>query len=378
MIYDYFSMRLRGSDEWDLTIGSGVLRFFVVGNVTNPAPNVKVQDIDVVGASGKVDFTEMPRVTFDNKTVEVVLQGESDNIMPEVETGLSSYQGRVVEFSFDANDETHSPNWMMVGRLTIKFDLFKNRIFLSLYCEPFKYGTEVKEKTMSVLPSYERDVNTASWSEGLISGGGGELTPALETNGTFIYFDSEPGAVFQRIKPVSGNDGKYLAFGIVSIIGGDVWFEWSENGKIVKSRSIAKVENGQIMMYVSIDGSCYDWRTVNGSRVYVPTVRCSYIMSGYLPTASYGISRDVSMDLPSNVEIRPEVNTTYQNVYIISDGVVAEDKVSSEYRSIPRFVLPNINASFGGEITKSVFAAIPKTAGTSPVVRFRYREAEVF
>lgn len=376
MIYEHFSMRLHDTETWTLRTGSNALAKFVVGSVSIPAPIVKQQEIDVPGTSGRVDFTEMPRVTFDNKTVEVVLQGQASNVnMKFVEETLSSYQGRVVDFTFD---DPNSVVWFVVGRVAARFDKHRNKVYLSFNCEPFRYGATEYERTLTVLPNYERDVNTGLWSLGEVYGGGGDLYFADDTAGFFAYYDSEPGAVFERSKTISGNNGKYLAFGIVSITGGDVWFEWTENGKTVKSRTMAKVVSGKITMKVSIDGSYYEWLTLNGLRQYRPVVRCTYILSDFLPMSDDAPSGAVSMTFPSNTIVHPTVKTLSAPAVIICDGVVAETKVSPTEAKVPRIALPNSRADFSEDVTKSIYVVIPKTAGTSPNVAMRFRMVEVF
>lgn len=376
MIYEHFSMRLHGTETWPFQTGTDALAKFEVGTVSNPAPSVKVQDIDVPGANGRVDLTEQPRVTFDNKTVEVVLQGQAYGVnMNSLESLLSAFQGRCVDYTFD---NPASVSGFMVGRVTARFDKFKNKIYLSFYSDPFRYGAIEYERTLTVLSNYERDVNTGLWSLGEVSGGGGNLYFADDTAGFFAYYDSEPGAVFERTKSISGNNGKYLAFGIVSIVGGDAWFEWTENGKTVKSRTMAKVVNGKITMKVKIDGSYYEWMTLNNQRKYQPMVRCTYILSNFLPMSDGAPSGAVSMSFPSNTIIRPTVKTLSAPAVVICDGVVAETKISPNEVRVPRIALPNGRADFSEDTITSIYVALPKTVGSNPNVTLKFRKAEVF
>lgn len=383
MIYEHFSMRIHGQPSWDIqTGGNAFLAKFYVGSVSIPDPVVKYQNVDVPGSNGLVDYTDSPNVTFNMRNVEVILQGEAGASinMTTVESNLSSYQGRVVDFTFD---DSSSVSRFYTGRMTMHTNRHKNRIFLSFVCEPLKYSETVYERTMSVLSNYERNVNSTAWTLGTISGGGGDLdyvtesSTASETR-TFVYFDSAPGALFERVKSISGNNGKYLAFGLVSIVGGDVWFEWTENGQTIQSKTMAKVVNGAITMKCHIDGSYYEWRTVNNNRVYYPTIRCTYIMSNFLPMSDGEPSGAVSMIFPANAIIIPDVNTLNANGYLICDGVAAETNISPFDEVLPRVTLPGKRADYSSDYVTSIYAVIPRTASQSPTTKLKFRKAEVF
>lgn len=377
MIYDHFAFSLEGGGTW-FKIGEGYFHNFHVESVDNPTPEPKYDYLDISGTSGGIDLTESNgRVFFKNKTVTVVIGAQTTpEIMQEIQQYvLSGFNGRRVWFTFD-----DSANYrFQVGRAFINFDLKEHHItFTFENVEAFRYSEPEIAKTLTVLANYERDVNTAAWTLGSISGGGGELSVANDVNGGFVYFDSEAGAIFERIKPASGNNGKYLAFGIVSIVGGDVWFEWTDNGQTVKSRTTAKVVDGTITMMCSIDGSYYEWRNVDGVRKYVPSIRCSYVFTDYLPMSGGDLTSAVSMNFPSNVIIRPLVRTFYAAGYIICDGVVVPTTVSPDKKYLPRLALAGDRADLENYKAKSVFAIIPKTAGGQPQTTLWFREAEVF
>lgn len=376
MIYEHFSMRLHNTDTWVFQTGVDALAKFEVGTVSNPAPAAKVQDIDVPGASGRVDFTEQPRVTFDNKTVEIVLQGQASGVnMGTIESLMSSFQGRVVDYTFD---DPESVSGFMVGRLTARFDKFKNKIFLSFYSEPYRYGANEYERRLTALDDYETKVNTGLWT--FSSHTGGDVFFSDDVRGSFTYHASASGATFTRTKSVpSGNNGKYLAFGLISAIGGEVWFESTDSsGNVVKSKTCAIVSGNTITMHARIDGSYYEWVTRNNVRQYLPTIRCEYIFSTYLPMSDGDPTGAVSMVFPTNVEIQPDVTIVNSMGYIISDGVAAIVPRANYEGKAPRVRLPNVKADFSGSDVLSVFCFVPTHQNSENNVTLKFRKAEVF
>lgn len=389
-MYEHFSFRLEGEESW--TKIESAMPGSYVSSVENPTPEPKLEYQDIAGASGGIDLTEANgRVFFNNKTVKVVIGVAKSNVkilgmdveplswISMFKSGFSSLNGRRVQFTFMDVDLNEGDVDYQVGRLTFDCNYKEHLVTFTFdEVEPFKYKRPEITKTLTVLANYERDVNTAAWTLGNIAGGGGELDVANDVNGGFVYYDSAAGTVFERIKTASGNNGKYLAFGIVNIVGGDAWFEWTENGKTVKSRTTAKVADGTITMKCSIDGSYYEWRTVGGARKYVPTVRCSYVLSNFLPMSGNELSDAVSMKIPSNVIIRPHVSTYYADGYIICDGVCVATNVSPFENILPRLAIAGNRADLENKTATSVFVVIPKVAGGQPQTTFRFRDAEVF
>lgn len=388
MIYEHFNMRLHASEyeqqepsSWVVRTGDGVLNAFTVGSIVNPKPTVKKNSLDILGTSGEVDLTEESgRVFFENKTVTVILQGRADFAgMEEVESFFAPYQGRLMDFT---TENYLSVTGFQVGRMAAEFDRKKNRITIVFDTDPYRYSETVFYKSLPVLSNYEVMNNDSAWS---ITGGyGGETLSEDDHVTRFAFCFDSVGAEIYREKTVGLASG-FFALGIVEILGGEIWFE-DQSGEV--SKTIAKVipletpvegGSGKIKMIVRCDGSYYEWVTVNGVRRYLPTVRCQYILSNYLPVNSSGnLANSVTDTFLPNVNMRPYVTVSYSDAYIISDGVASLVGVRRDYERKPRVVLPNVRSDFSGSEVQSVMCAVKVNSSDSPTASMRYRQAEVF
>lgn len=373
---------------WPISVGDGDFAEFEVGSVVNQTPQLKDgSGIDIPGSSGTTDLIGTNgRVFFQNKTITITLAGyASFDGMEEIESILAPYQGRMIDFTFD---DVYHVEYFQTGRVSISSNRNKNRIILTVDALPYRFAAISTRKTLQTLDNYETVRNTDAWTH---SWSGASECIADDSVTNFSFSVDRVGAQIQRVKTVGGNSG-YFAFGVKSIVGGNVWFEWQDGNKTVKSRSLAKVTPlaqpvqggaGTITMMISVDGSYYEWKTLNGSRVYLPTVKCEYILSNYLPLDSNGEPDATVSDMfDSNVVIHPyAVLTVAQRAFVISDGVAAEIQMRgawAENEPIPRFSLPNLGADRSDVKTNSVFAVVPYAAGQTPSVSITYRKAEVF
>lgn len=392
MIYEHFNMRLHASEyeqqepsSWVIRTGEGILDAFSVGSILNPKPGVKTNKLDIQGTSGAVDMTEdSGRVYFENKIVTVILQGRADFYgMEDVESFFAAYQGRLVDFT---TDDYLSVQKFQVGRISVEINRKQNRITLTLDTEPYRYTEEVFEKPLPLLTNYETENNNRAWR--LAGGSGGGLPLVTDDQLTsFTYCFNTPGHEAYREKYVGASSG-FFALGILEVVGGEICFCTGELGTGRRSKSVAEVipletpvdgNSGKISMAIYCDGSYYEWKTIDGVRRYLPTVRCSYILSNYLPVDSDGNITDAVSDVfDANTAIRPYVYNTSAETYVITDGVATKTTYRQGYKKEPKVMLPNIYADMSGETTKSIFVTVKPTSTSVSVSALRYRKAEVF
>jgi len=219
------------SSGW-VKVGAAALSNFYVDTVTNPSPEPKKTGEDIPGTSGTLDLTEEPgRVFYKNKTVVVTLSGKvTDDRMLQVRTLLSEYHGRAVCFYFGnpTADAGSIARYFHVGRMEIDYDMQLHTITFTIDAEPYRYTMGLYSRGLRTLPNYERDVNPDAWQETEVYG---IIHIEDGTVDNFVYCVNEqfPDTTFVRIKNVEDSSG-YFALGIKSIVGGDICFEWQEDG----------------------------------------------------------------------------------------------------------------------------------------------------
>ena len=409
--YKHFSMRLHYelpdymaqnsaaelAGGWTVKLGEGVLTTFYVSEVDNPAPSIKSDSVDIPGTNGKVYMDEAAgRVYFDDKTVKVVLVGQGEMANWHLfDTLRSDYQGRIVDFTFDDHRDV---KWFQTGRVSVEFDE-KLCTFTLIFEEvkPFRYSTDLFQKAIYLSTNYERHNNADNWYFNTDTYGTPPYSSDTHTNTpfqTFVYsFNSVTGVKYKRTKRVGSSYGKLL-FGINSVVGGDVWFEDVYGNKSKTFATVCPpsfeddgVHNGEFRMCFTVDGSYYEWQTVSGVRKYLPTIRCTYAMSQYVPTDTPLSNAEiinsgntiVTHSFPSNVEIRPTASGS--DGIIIADGVAVEVDLNGYEKTVPRIVLPGVNATKDGLMSKSVFCWTRNDAGDIAVTDncgFRFIPVEVF
>lgn len=398
MIYEHFNMRLHADDgtldasSWEIRTGDGELNSFSVGSIVNPKPTVKKNLLDINGSSGSLDMSEdNGRIFFESKPVTVVLQGRADfNGMDEIEDFFSPYQGRLMDFT---TDNYLNVSGYQVGRMAAEISRKNNRVTLTFEnVDPYRYG---ETHTLYVLcrTNYELKNNADNWVYG------GE-TPAYSSDSplNFRYsFYSPQGKIYRRVKGVGAQPGAKMIFGIRSIVGGEVWFVDADGNR---SKSIATVlepelgvvpsgSTGEISMQFVVDGSYYEWVTVNGERRYLPTIRCSYVLSNYAPIDLGGTGKIINYqgeyatwEIPSNVVIRPTFEAAAG--VIICDGVAVNSpnnlSAANFYQYVSKIALNGFGADRSNKMVDSVFCWTP--LDNSDVVvgscSMMFTEAEVF
>lgn len=376
---------------WTVKLGEGVLTTFYVSEVDNPAPSIKSDSVDIPGTNGKVYMDEAAgRVYFDDKTVKVVLVGQGEMANWHLfDTLRSDYQGRLVDFTFD---DHRNVKWFQTGHVSVEFDE-KLCTFTLVFEEvkPYRFSTDLFQKSIAVLANYERHNNTDAWHFNTDTYGTPPYSSDSHSNTpfqTFVYsFNNVTDIKYKRTKGVGGAVGSKLLFGINTLVGGDVWFEDADGNK---SKTIATCcpttltgSTSEIRMCFTVDGSYYEWKTVDGVRKYLPTIRCSYAISDYVAIGANSVisngNRYVTFDYPSNVEIRPTASGS--DGIIIADGVAVEVDLSGREKTVPRIVLPGVNATKDGLMSKSVFCWTRNDAGDIAVTDdcgFRFIPVEVF
>lgn len=420
MIYEHFNMRLHvdtasidydlliadihqngmlSPESWVIRVGDGELNAFTVGSIVNPKPTVKKNLLDINGASGSLDMSEdNGRVFFESKTVTVILQGRADfNGMDEIEEFLSLYQGRVMDFT---TDNYLNVSGYQVGRMSAEISRKNNRVTITFdNVDPYRYGAT---RVLNVLcrTNYELKNNADNWVS--------ETSPYVvredsPTHFRYSFSDVPKGVVQTRFKGVGAQPGAKMLFGIRSIVGGEVRLvsAEAENGVYKKtSKTYATIvspdaelfpdSTGMIVMEFLVDGSYYEWVNDNGTRRYLPTIRCDYVLSDYVPIDIGGTEEIINyqgdyatLEVPSNVAIRPVVEAAAG--VIICDGVAvtSPNSIRNNYRAFvytPRLTLNGIGADRSKGKVKSVFCWVPADNSDAPngQCKFVIIDAEVF
>lgn len=397
----YFAMRLHMTlpermtlfedlpNGWEVILGQGALQSFYVSDVDNPPPEVRSDAVTVAGMNGSIYMAEdTGRVLFEDKTVTVKFGGRGDDMNWNLVSVLrSNYQGRLVDFTFDDyRDVKH----FQTGRVSVDFDPVLCT-FEMVFTEvpPFLYSTELFQKGMTARTNYEKRNNADPWHFDENTQGTPPYHTDIPLNFVYAVNQNNIGYDYIRTKGVGAQAGAKMLFGVSSLVGGEVWFE-DANGN--KSATVATVcpttlsgSVGEIRMHFRVDGSCYEWvTTTENTREYLPTIRCSYVLSNYVQIDANGEVINVAgdgittLDFPSNVAIRPDIHGL--DCIIIADGIAIEYKRDSFAKPVPRLVLPRPEASKNGTMSKSVFCCVPVGNGDASTVStaMRFIPVEVF
>lgn len=372
MIYESFSMRIHDDkrvvddeNSWAIRANRDALEHFWVGDVSNPMPEPKTSYEDIQGVNGAYDATEeAERVFYNRKTVTVTLQGEAAfEWMDEVEDALRDYHGRVCDFSFDEADRV---KWYYTGRLSVDSNRFRNRFTLTFDAEPLMTSTETVVKRIPVCERLDRTgfgwtVDTALY--------GSVLRSDASFAETIVLGVSDPGTVVQLIRNANALDVFTMA--VVSAVGGDVTFHnyLEESGTIEdsKTRGVAD-SDGKLRIRVTVDGTHYEWMTVNGVDEYIPVCNIKYRLVQFpAGTDYYNLGENFSHEFPSNVLIRPELAAHADSGSVIIDGSEINLMYGGDViETPPDAVIPGYRADFSGATTTSVFAVIANTGSTDP------------
>lgn len=369
-MYDNFCMRphidgrvnLADSSSWTLNIGAGDFESFHIENVVDESPDAKKSSVEIPGTNGTYDLTEAAgRVFFGNKPVTVTICGvttESEMVALWTDT-LSQIHGHMVDFTFDA---ASSVSWIRTGRVSITMDYKLHRITFEIDARPFAISTTLT--TISVPVSENANSSgTFSFDKAIR----GTRVYHNDTENTFAVGVSSVDTVliFKR----SGlTPGDVYTLGIKYAVGGNIAFQnWP--GGANKTKGIVD-ENGNLEIRITVDGSYYEWQTVDNVLYSYPAFNCEFLL---VKAVSAGI-----ITLPSNVLIHPEIaNDDYPGTLIMDGAVFEITDTNTAILYPPGAILPGIRANREAFTTESVIVCIPETEGQDPNMMVSFHEIEV-
>lgn len=367
MIYKSFSMRLsQRHDEadqestWTVVLGRNGLEHILIGTLDNPMPNPKTSYEDVPGRNGENDLTEAAgRVFFDRKTITVTLQAEAwFQWMDEVEDIFRPYQGRVVDFAFE---EPGRVEWFHTGRLSFASNRFRNRLFLTFDTEPLM--TNVALTTLQIPVSPKEDVTGFDWDYDLSIHGNAVGGADYCYGEHIVVFADSPGTIIEFSR--QEQSGTRYVMGIVDKVGGDVYFHnTDEDAGEITDNAIMGIADGHdtMCLRVFVDGSHYDWVTVNGTDYYYPCCRIAY----HIASVGEDLDDDQHHVFPTNVLVEPDVSVTGNAVHLLVDGkAVSPLYKNGTIEDSQGAVLPGFRADFSGESIDSVIAAVRHAGSTA-------------
>lgn len=374
---------------WEVILGQGALQSFYVSEVDNPPPEVRSDAVTVAGANGSIYMAEdTGRVLFEDKTVTVKFGGRGDDMNWNLVSVLrSNYQGRLVDFTFDDyRDVKH----FQTGRVSVDFDPILCT-FEMVFTEvpPFLYSTELFQKGMTARTNYEKRNNTDPWNFDENQYGTPPYHSDIPLNFVYSFQQNHVGDDYIRTKGVGAPEGRKMLFGVSSLVGGEVWFEDADGNKSTTFATVCPTtisgSVGELRMHFRLDGSHYEWvTTMEETREYLPTIRCSYVLSNYVQIDANGEIINVAgdgittLDFPSNVAVRPDIHGL--DCIIIADGIAIEYKRDSFAKPVPCLVLPRPEARKIGTMSRSYFCCVPTGNGDASTVStgMRFIPAEVF
>lgn len=267
-IYQYFVMRdhnatSRTNDpaSWIFSIGGTEdqdLKQFDVAEVENPLPTVRTYYSEIDGMNGALDGTEFDgRPTYERKNVRVVLQREVGKYTETFTRWLRfvRWHGRNVDFAFkDAN----SVEWYFTGRCAVAIDYNKERVTLTFDCEPFAKSVNITEIHTPVTSRVYSGLTADKQQDSAIYS---IKTPA-DSN---VYVYGEVGGI--AAFTVTADANKYYTIASRSKRGGEVTLSSTNDATKTYVRADS---NGLFNVFITLDGSNYDYTTVDGQARLVP------------------------------------------------------------------------------------------------------------
>lgn len=369
MIYENFVMRLHrdaAATDWEISVSAnsaGALSSFVLGDVQIPHPTPKASGEDVPGTNGTYDMTEAAgRVFYENRPIVVPLVMRADREWSStIDSTLAHYNGRLCDFAFAQYDEVE---WIYTGRLSITKDRFANApVVLTFDAWPFAREADYTVLDVPVSASLDKDDFGWTFSRAIA----GSLTAVNNSAGVFSISASEIGSILEYAR--SGlTPGDHYTLGIRSIVGGSIAFHSAADGDNLTEGIVD--ENGVLTVRITVDGSYYDWQTVDNVVFSYPAFRCEYILAK-MPTGAYTF-------LPSNSLVRPEIANASAKAILIMDGAVFDiEDTNTRILQPTGAVLPGVRADKSGATAKCIFVCVPKTTGT-PEMTIGFYEQEAF
>ena len=358
--------------EWEYLISkesAGTLKDFEIVAVDIPNPAPKTESEDVPGTNGIYDMTEAGgRVFYQNRTITVKFNFKAGATWTStIDGALARYNGRLCDFAFDApyigTTHVYNPAWIYTGRLTVERDRPNNRVTFKFDAWP--YCVSPTYTVVNVPVATNIDKNAFGWTFNTAMGG--SLTATNNAANLFDVSASNVGTVLVYRR--SGlTPGDSYTLGVKSIVGGSIAFHSAADGDNLTEGVVDS--NGVLEVRITVDGSFYNWQTVDNVVFCYPSFRCEYILAKMAAGSSY-------VSLPSNVLIRPEIANLTAKAFLILDGAVFQiDDTNNIVLQPDGAVMPGVRADKSRKAAKSIFVCVPQTTGT-PAMTIGYHEQEM-
>lgn len=136
-----FNDEISALGDWNIVL--------VDGGVDIPLPTPKIITIDIKGADGNIDLTEVltGHTQFEKRVIKLTFSMMDTSEYHALISKISNYlHGKTVKFTL-----THDADWYYVGRASVeKWSCVKRTgtVVLRIECDPYKYAT--KETVVSV------------------------------------------------------------------------------------------------------------------------------------------------------------------------------------------------------------------------------------
>lgn len=382
MIYEHFVIRLHNESwtgDWIALAGKsfneGELCDYVVGDVIIPNPSPKTESEDVPGTNGIFDYTEaLGRVCYQNRQIVVPLIHREDVEWLWGEDGdnelFARLNGRLCDFSFEAYDNVE---WVYTGRLSVLINRFKNLVTLTFDAWPFARKAQTTFKQIENVQNAESDASFWTYAE---------ATDTIIADNGAGSFHINAGSVGTEIiyKHDNLTANQVYMIGIKSILGGSFQFieGTGQNGR--NDSAVGTVTSlGTLSAKIIVDGSYYEWKTINGVLTAFPSFYCEYFL---VPVSL----QSSAVWLPGNATIRPlvifgdarRVGLGQSNGWLLADGVAYNLDEYGKTSYLRGLVLPGDRVD--REITaQSVFACVGRSTSASVArVVISYNEQEAF
>lgn len=358
--------------EWEYLISkdsAGTLKDFEIVEVDIPNPAPKTEGEDVPGTNGIYDKTEFGgRVFYQNRTITVKFVFKAGATWTStIDGALARYNGRLCDFAFDApyNDNTHvySPAWIYTGRLTVERDRPNNSVTFKFDAWPYCVSPSYTVKNVPVATNIDKNSFGWTFDRALV----GSLTAHNNSANKFEISASDVGSVI-IYKRTGLTAGATYTLGVRSIVGGSIAFHSAADGDNLTEGVVDS--NGVLEVRITVDGSYYNWQTVDNQVFCYPSFRCEYILAKMVAGSS-------SVLLASNVCIHPEISNLTAKAFLILDGAVFQiDDTTNLILQPDGAVMPGVRADKSRRTAKSIFVCVPQTTGT-PAMTIGYHEQEM-
>lgn len=299
------------------------LQSFVVGEAKDPFPEPRLDLLEVDGANGELDMTEVDgRLVYNRKEITVILSHKPTVYEPVVlnmvNERLRPWHGTLVDVAFNIPSEVQ---YYYTGRvIASEYDYDKERIILRINVQPFAKKANITSffppRSVRVTTGFEQVTATS-----------GILSVSYPTTNQVKIFGSVGEKVKLKLKNLS--EGVYT-FGTSEARGG-VWSIERDTATYPRLKQMSKKVvgstdgSGNLNIVFTIDGSSYDWYTSNGVRKYVPCLYLSWECMKISTDSDTGNVKLIDVNASIRVTAKNEGNS---NALLIVDGSVKSIPVS--------------------------------------------------